>query len=208
MAEVMRTFAEPIRDASGSYHARVIGRRAPDGLWDGWLEFMDEGGRRAEPLLTGVESRQPNLDDLRYWAFGLSRVYAEGALARARRPRLTRRHVVEAPLAGRPAGRPQVRISYEPAVGAHPVMDPFEVGARSLDVLAQELGALGRARLLNIIAAYDLNPLGRDLSAMSEMALIGTIVAEVDRRQSRHPGSPDQRAHVPALRGRRAVRSR
>ena len=49
--------------------------------------------------------------------------------------------------------------------GPEPVLDPFEIGARNLDVLRQELTALNRPRLLNIIDAYDLNPAQRGRSA-------------------------------------------
>jgi hypothetical protein len=62
------------------------------------------------------------------------------------------------------------------------VLDPFEVGSRSLDILAQELRALGRARLLNIIAAYDLNSGGPDLQQFTEAQLITLIVVAVEAR--------------------------
>lgn len=66
------------------------------------------------------------------------------------------------------------------AMAPEPVLDPFEVGSRSLDVLAQELGALGRARLLNIIAAYDMNPNGQDLQQLTNGQLIRFIVVAVE----------------------------
>lgn len=182
MPEVLRTFAEPIRDESGSYHARVVGRRAADGMWEGWLEFMPENGSRVEPLVTGVESRQPGREHLAYWAAGLTAVYAEGALSRARNPVAARRRVVETPLSEAPAETPAVIVPREPAAGARPILDPFEVASRRPDVLAQELGALGRARLLNIIAAYDLNRSHEDLSWMSDAQLVRFIVAAVDAR--------------------------
>jgi hypothetical protein len=68
------------------------------------------------------------------------------------------------------------------ASGPEPVLDPFEVGSRSLDVLAQELGALGRARLLNIIAAYELNPAREDLAWMTDAQLIMFIVKAVEHQ--------------------------
>ena len=64
--------------------------------------------------------------------------------------------------------------------GPEPVLDPFEIGVRSLDVLRQELGALNRPRLLNIIAAFDLDPPKSDLSWMSDRQLIQFIVTAVD----------------------------
>jgi len=58
------------------------------------------------------------------------------------------------------------------------------VGARSLDVLAQELTAIGRGRLLRIIAACDLNPAHEDLSQLSDTQLITLIVRGVQARVS------------------------
>ena len=44
MSEILRSFDEPILDNSGEYHARVVGRLADDGMWEGWLEFVPHGG--------------------------------------------------------------------------------------------------------------------------------------------------------------------
>ena len=60
------------------------------------------------------------------------------------------------------------------------MLDPFEVGSRNLDVLAQELYALGRAHLVNVIAAYGLNPGGQELQQFSERQLVRLIVAAVE----------------------------
>ena len=64
--------------------------------------------------------------------------------------------------------------------GPRPILDPFEVGERSLDILAQELRALGRARLLHIIAAYKLSSPGIDASLMTDEELVGFIVTRVE----------------------------
>ena len=102
MAEVLLSFDTPVRDASGEYRARAIGRAAPDGMWEAWLEFiaLDGGG---SVLVTSVESRQPEHGHLVYWATGLAPVYLEGALARARRPAVVRAHPVEVPISEAPA---------------------------------------------------------------------------------------------------------
>ena len=178
MAEVFRVFDEPISDASGSYHARVVGRRAEDGRWEGWLEFVPNEGTTDGPFVSAVESRQPEREHLAYWAGGLSVVYMEGALHRARTPVKVRTHAVEAPISERPASRPTPRIRGTAASG-QPILDPFEVGARNLHVLAQELGALGATRLLTIIAAFGLNGDNQDLAGMSERQLIQLIVDAV-----------------------------
>ena len=65
-------------------------------------------------------------------------------------------------------------------VGPEPVLDPFEVGRRNLDILRQELHALDRPRLLNIIAAFDLNPASKDVMALSDEQLVTFIVVAVE----------------------------
>ena len=167
MAEVLRTFDTPIRGADGTYRARVIGGQAADRMWDGWLEFVPETGE-PEVVVTGVESRQPEREHLLYWASGLSPVYAEGALARALRPLTVRTRIVAPPLSQAPA-RP-------------PVLDPFDIGARNLDILEQELRALDRARLLDIVANWRLNSGGVDLDALTDIQLGQLIVAAVESR--------------------------
>ena len=60
------------------------------------------------------------------------------------------------------------------------VLDPFEIGERNLDILDQELRALNRPRLQNIITAYDLNPGGEDVSWMTDAQLVRFIVVAVE----------------------------
>jgi hypothetical protein len=64
--------------------------------------------------------------------------------------------------------------------GPEPVLDPFEIGSRNLDLLHQELGALNRPRLLNIITAFALNPGEEDVSWMSDRQLMQFIVTAVE----------------------------
>jgi len=84
MREVLVKFDEPIMNQRGEmYFAEAVGRRREeDGLWEGWLEFeaVDDSSPR---ISTERESTQPNRVDLEYWAQGLTRVYLQGALARA-----------------------------------------------------------------------------------------------------------------------------
>jgi hypothetical protein len=178
MAEVLRSFEEPIGDDSGEYQARVVGRLAEDGMWEGWLEFIPIGGRAEETQVSTVESRQPEREHLVYWATGLTVIYAEGSLQRAKRPVTVRTPVVEIPVSDAP--KPSAVTAPRRAVGPEPILDPFEVGSRSLDILAQKLRAIGRARMLNIITAYDLNPLNQDLQTFTDAQLIGFIVAAVE----------------------------
>src|SRR6266566_7350947 len=84
MSEVLVKFDEPIMNVRGAmYFAEAVGQqRKDDGLWEGWLEFVavDES---SQPISSDRETTQPNHRELEYWAQGLSRVYLEGALARA-----------------------------------------------------------------------------------------------------------------------------
>jgi hypothetical protein len=84
MAELMVKFTEPTRHDSGKlYWPSVYGGLADDGLWEGWIEFTEDGGRSVR---TPRETEQPNRDFLRYWAQGLTSTYLEGALVRALNP--------------------------------------------------------------------------------------------------------------------------
>src|SRR5262245_15316895 len=181
MAEVLASFSTPVTDEFGSYYPRAVGRLAPGGMWEGWIEFVPARGG-SDVLVTGVETHQPERQHLVYWATGLSQVYMEGALNRARNPVTVRVPVVDEPVSDHPAARRVVveRVIPKP----EPVLDPFEIGARNIDILRQELTALNRPRLLNIIAAFDLAR-DVDVTLMTDARLIGFIVAAVETRLSR-----------------------
>jgi hypothetical protein len=183
MAEVLVAFDTPIADESGAYRVRVIGRRADDGMWEGWLEFdpIDPLGAGAKTVVGPVESRQPERDHLVYWATGLTPVYLEGALDRARRPLVVRTRVIEQPASDHPAPRAVSVPVRRRVLRPEAVLDPFEVAGQSgIDVLEQELRALNRPRLLNIISGFDLNPGGEDIEWMTEAQLVRFIVVAVE----------------------------
>lgn len=177
MAEVLLSFDAPAVDESGTYHPRVVGRRAQDGMWEGWLEFdpLDHAGAT---VVGPVESRQPEREHLAYWATGLTPVYLEGALRRARHPVVMRARAEEVAASTAPAARV---VAATPRISRMAVMDPFEVARQSgIDVLAQELNALNRPRLLNIISEFDLNPRGEDIAWMTDAQLGRFIVVAVE----------------------------
>jgi hypothetical protein len=177
MAELLVSFDTTIADRAGTYQARAVGRHADDHMWEAWLEFVPVSGQ-GDVLVSSVESRQPEREHLIYWATGLTPVYLEGALARARKPLTVHVRAVETPVSTEPAPRIDA-VPRSPMVEA--VLDPFEVGSKSLDILRQELGALTRPRLLNIIAAFGLNA-NEDVSWMSDAQLVHFIVVAVDAR--------------------------
>jgi hypothetical protein len=185
MAEVLRSLDEPIHHPTGTYHARVVGRYADDHMWEGWLEFVPLEGEGRQPVVSAVESRQPERAHLEYWAQGLTTVYAEGSLERALHPITVRMRAAELPVSGGPAAR----VVTVTSGGPRPILDPFEVGARSLDILGQELRALGRGRVLQIIAAYNLTSSDSNLSQMSDEQLVRLAVASVGTRLMRPTNS-------------------
>jgi hypothetical protein len=177
MAEVLRSFDDPVTDQLGRYHARVVGRHAEDKMWEGWLEF-EPIGRKGDVVVGPVESRQPEREHLAYWAGGLTPIFVEGALRRAQNPLVVRTRVVEEAMSDHPA--PRMVTGPPREVKPEAVLNPFEVGGRNLDILAQELRALNRPRLLNIIAAFDLNPSKQDIAWMSDAQLVRFIVVAVE----------------------------
>lgn len=180
MAEVLRTFDTPVSDGATSYMAKAVGRQGTDGMWEGWLEFLPTAGSGGV-IVGSVESRQPERDHLAYWASGLTHIFLEGAFDRARRPVTVRVRAVEVPYSTAPEPR-AVTVSRVMPPGPEPVLDPFEIGGRNPDLLRQELHALNRPRLLNIIAAFDLNHSGEDLSWMTDHQLTHFIVVAVEAR--------------------------
>jgi hypothetical protein len=83
MADEIRQFPETVSDARGVFAPRVMARDRGDGSWEGWLEFTPVAPDVANGVVTGIETRQHDRVALERWASGLTRVYAQGALARA-----------------------------------------------------------------------------------------------------------------------------
>jgi len=180
MAEVLLAFDTPVADETGQYHARVVGRCADDAMWEGWLEF-DPVGREGRTIVGPVESRQPQREYLSYWATGLTPVYLEGALRRARSPFVVRTRVIEEPASDAPAARAVAAPVPPRSMRRDAVLDPFDVMRTSgVDVLEQELHALNRARLLDIIAEYQLNPRGESIEWMTDAQLARFVVVAAE----------------------------
>ena len=180
MAEVLVDFDRSLSADGIVYRARAVGRLAGDGMWEGWLEFIPI--KEGEPVFSAVETTQPEHEHLVYWATGLTPVFLEGALERALHKPTVRVRVVEEAVSSAPAPR---AVAPPAAQGPEAVLDPFDIGSRSLDILRQHLTALNRPRLLNIIAAFDLNPAGEDVSWMSDSQLMTFIVTATEAQLAR-----------------------
>ncbi|HYO12648.1 MAG TPA: hypothetical protein VE685_05595 [Thermoanaerobaculia bacterium] len=177
MAETILQFNEPLTGSDGkTYIARVCGRPAPEGGWEGWIEFVPGDGTPA--LCSRRETRQPNRDDLVYWATGLTPIYLEGSLERTLNPpRMPEPVVLPEPSYDGPAPEP---FRTAPAPEPRAVLDPFSVYAKGEDLLRQELGALSAWHLRNIVRAYALSGASEaELERMSQAELTERIVLGV-----------------------------
>jgi hypothetical protein len=179
MAEVLVEFDAVLPGLDGGRYApRACARINESGLWEGWLEFSDLD--TADVIRTGRETTQPSHADTMYWATGLTRVYLEGALARALAPtrRLESARVDVEPAFDRPAP-PFVAAEVAPAPRA--VLDPFEVYAQGERVLRNELSALDLDHLRAIVRAYGLEG-GVGAESHVPEVVVEYIVAEVRAR--------------------------
>jgi hypothetical protein len=184
LAEILVKFDEPIGAPDGaSYFAQAVGREVSGGLWEGWMEFVPRSDG-LDHLQSGRETTQPNRMNLEYWAQGLTKVYLEGALARAV-------SLAAAPGESRAAeGRKEFQRSRVPGAvpqprhappSPHPILDPFQVYSQGESVLRSELNALSRDHLEAIATAYDLaqTQSAGGAKAVSKPAMIDAIVEGV-----------------------------
>jgi len=184
MAETLLQFQAVVSGVDRSlYSARAVGAQVPGGNWHGWIEFTPLDG--GEPLCSPRETTQPNRTDVVYWATGLTGVYLEGALARAKAclSPAPAQHSMPPPAFEGPPARPSVAV---PREGTASVLDPFSVYEKGETLLRRQLGALSSWHLVNIIVDYELSDDSRaSLSRMSSRALIDTIVAGVQNTVNR-----------------------
>jgi len=82
--ELIMRFPDLVSAGRGVVSPAVMARPRADGTWEGWLEFAQIDAHTAATFTTGIETRQHDRVALKRWASGLTPVYAEGALARAR----------------------------------------------------------------------------------------------------------------------------
>jgi hypothetical protein len=174
VAEVFVQFAEPVTKPDGTaYIARACGGEMPDGLWQGWIEFvpMTDGS----PIRSGRETTQPNRQDTLYWATGLTPIYLEGALERALNPL---RPVVDIPPPQPIFDGPVDEPPGYPVPES--ILNPFSVYRKGEPLLRKQLAALSPWHLVNIIRAYRLSDLTADtLNVLPGPALVEIIASSV-----------------------------
>jgi len=178
MAEVILQFNEPLQASDGKlYVSQVCGRQAPDGGWEGWIEFTPDDD--APVLRSRRETRQSGHEDLVYWATGLTRIYLEGALERTLAPARTLEPIV--PLESAYDGpAPEPSRPVQSAASTQAVLDPFSVYVKGEELLRRELGALSAWHLRNIVQAYDLFAAdGAELQRLTQAELIERTVTAV-----------------------------
>ena len=177
MAEVLVKFTDTVQGADGlRYAAQACGGIAPDGLWEGWIEFIGPG---ATAVRTPRETEQPNRDALVYWAEGLTAAYLEGALRRALdAPVVVPRETIEPSLFSGPA---RSTIPVQP-MRPHSVLDPFATYAQGEGVLRRQLLALSRDHLATMIDAYQLGVV--EGAYLTKEELVEQIILAVQRSLS------------------------
>lgn len=179
MSEVLVRFTELVRGSDGrEYQPQACGMLAPDGLWQGWIEFLSPAGA----VRTERETSQPNRADLMYWAQGLTHTYLEGALTRALGGRVTVMppEIRVAPVFDGPAPPPSRQST---ATVPHAILDPFAVYVQGEHVLRRQLLALSSDQLSNVIVAYALgDPLPESSSGAETARRVDEVVATVRQR--------------------------
>jgi hypothetical protein len=180
VAEVLVEFAEPVSNGEGkSYIARACGNEMPDGMWQGWIEFIPIGD--GEPVRSGRETTQPNRVDTEYWATGLTPVYLEGSLSRALKPlRRPLARQPEPPIFDTPAG--PIR-SGPPANES--ILDPFSVYRKGEALLRRQLSAMSGWHLVNIITAYNLSSEDAALLQARAPAYLVELIVDAVRVETR-----------------------
>jgi hypothetical protein len=174
MADVFVRFSEPVVDGLVAFRAQASGAPLSDGRWMVWIEFVSSD--RGEPLRSPRETIQPNRASAAYWSAGLTPVYLEGALNRAKTAGARRRMRSANAMCNQPAA---VTTDGPGAPTWRPkaVLNPFSVYQKSEGRLRRQLSAVSPWQLVRIIRAYGLShePI-EHLNSLPTSSLIARIV--------------------------------
>lgn len=173
MSELIADLPYRVVDTHGhEFYVSVAGALRADGEWEGWLEYVPLDD--SDPSVTPTETTQPSRAALEHWAPGLSDTYIQGAFQRA---------------VSAVTGVPRVAAMRRVASSAYAVTptselpDPFEWFDQGPEALRNRLSTLPRTSLLDVIAAYGLNPAGKSLAWLTDRQLITFIVTAVDAQR-------------------------
>ena len=198
MAEILVKYDEPINSARGDrYFAQAVGQEVAGAQWEGWLEFVSATDA-VETVASGRETTQPNRMNIEYWAQGLTKVYLEGALARAISLASPLVQQTDSPSEAPHLSEPPRRNASSPQqreVAPRAILDPFQVYSQGEDILRRELNALSRDHVESIATAYRVGKLdGASAKSGVTRELIESIVADV-RNAVRAP-SPESSGEI------------
>ena len=152
------------------FYVSVAAEPRTDGRWEAWLEYVPLGDMI--PLLTPIETTQPTRAAVERWAATLTETYVQGAFERAvvATSDMFRSRVV--------TRRAASHATVVPV--AKDLPDPFTLFQTGTVAMRARLSTLSRAVLLDIIAAYGLNPAGKSLVWLSDRQLVTFIVTAVE----------------------------
>ena len=192
MAEVLVEYDTVLESAEGRWAPRACTRIADDGLWEGWIEFLPIADGVRAPIRSGRETEQPNRDGVLYWASGLTQVYLEGALARARAKPVT---IVEREVTPPMFDGPRDSVHRTTVADSRrSVLDPFQVYQQGEDILVSQLGALDAPRLRDIAIAYGFassaEALGANAAELTRIIVSGVRATKVRRPSSESRARP------------------
>jgi len=192
MSEVLVVYDAAIAGADGrNWTAQACGRVAEDGLWEGWLEFLPRAADSL-PVQTGRETKQPNRNDLLYWAEGLTRTYLSGALDRAlarNDPTTAAQEIRAHPVFDAPAKKTMHPIETS---ARRAVLNPFDVHLQGEGLLRDQLAALDAPKLRDIAVAYAFGDTDQ-IARMGRDELSSLIVARVREIRPRRAPEADLR---------------
>lgn len=183
-ARVLTTFPEPLSGPDGTaYVAKICGRLGPEGRWEGWVEFVPEGGTPV--MRSRRETTQSSLKTLQSWAERLSAVYLVGSLERT----LDMQHPRFEAAPDRPepphfdGPSPVSASSTEELTPDDAVLNPFLRLREGEATLRDELFELAPSELRMIVRAYhmdDEHP--GEVDSLSGTELVELIVSGARRR--------------------------